>query len=73
MKATITLVDHDGQIACDLTFEGGFKPASPAHQHAQILIKMMDELCTKQQPPEILRLPVVDQAEGVAALERTGA
>lgn len=71
MKATITLVDHDGQIACDLTFEGGFKPASPAHQHAQILIKMMDELCTKQQPPEILRLPVVDQADGAKALERT--
>lgn len=53
--ATIVLEDVDGQIACRVTFSsehgGGFDAASHAHQHAQILIGMMDQLCTKAELP----------------------
>lgn len=51
--ATIVLEDHDGAIACKLTFSGptgGFDPSSHAHQHAQILFGMMDQLCTNKGP-----------------------
>jgi hypothetical protein len=51
--ATIVLEDHDGQIACQLTFSpAGFDPSSHAHQHAHILISHMDSLCTKAPMPE---------------------
>lgn len=54
--ATIVLEDHEGSIACKLVFSGGatvgYDPASHAHQHAQILIKQMDSLCTKAPMPE---------------------
>lgn len=47
----IVLEDVDGQIAMKVTFSDpnveGFNRDSHAHQHAQILIRMMDELCTK--------------------------
>lgn len=46
--AQILLEDMNGSIACKLVFSGGFDPQSHAHQHAQILIGMMDDLCTKQ-------------------------
>lgn len=53
--ATIVLEDVDGQIAMKVNFSGaegqGFDRASHAHQHAQILIRMMDELCTKVEQP----------------------
>lgn len=53
--ATIVLEDVDGQIAMKVTFSHatgeGFDKASHAHQHAQILIRMMDELCTKVEQP----------------------
>jgi hypothetical protein len=44
-KVTITLTDDAGQIACNAHFEDGFNRFSHAHQHAQILLKKMDELC----------------------------
>lgn len=51
--ATIVLEDHEGAIACKLTFSpAGFDPSSHAHQHAQILIAGMDNLCTKAPMPE---------------------
>lgn len=53
--ATIVFEDAEGQIACKVTFSsdhgGGFDAASHAHQHAQILIGMMDQLCTKTEVP----------------------
>lgn len=53
--ATVTLEDVNGQIAMKVTFSGdngqGFDKDSHAHQHAQILVRMMDELCTKVEQP----------------------
>lgn len=53
--ATILFEDVDGQIACKVTFSGddggGFNAASHAHQHAQILLGFMDQLCTKAEVP----------------------
>lgn len=52
--ATIVLEDIDGQIACKLTFssaeKGGYDPKSHAHQHAQILIKLMDQMLENKGP-----------------------
>jgi hypothetical protein len=61
--AHIVLEDVDGAIAVKCTFTGaeggGLNVASPAHQHAQILIGMMDKLCTQQGEPVIT--PVANQ------------
>ena len=46
-SVTIELQDADGAIACNTNFIGGFNPLSHAHQHAQILLRMMDDLCNK--------------------------
>jgi len=54
-SAFIALEDHNGEVACKLTFTGGFDPESHAHQHAQILIGLMDKLCERKGEP------VVDQ------------
>jgi len=47
-RATITLDDDGGMIATELTFAGGFDPASHAHQHANLLIRMMDDICASK-------------------------
>lgn len=41
--ATITLDDDQGAVACKLVFSGGFDKTSNAHQHAQIIIGLMDQ------------------------------
>ena len=41
--ATITLEDDQGGVACKLVFSGGFDKTSNAHQHAQIIIGLMDQ------------------------------
>lgn len=46
-KCTIELTDAEGAISCTAHFERGFNPLSHAHQHAQILLRMMDDLCSK--------------------------
>jgi hypothetical protein len=51
--ATIILSDDAGTVACKATFDGGWNPASHAHQHANLLLKHMDELCTRASEPEI--------------------
>lgn len=43
-RATMVFADKDGQIDFSIVFDGGFKPDSPAHQHAQIVLKMLDEM-----------------------------
>jgi len=43
-KATMVFADKDGQIDFSIVFDGGFKPDSPAHQHAQIVLKMLDDM-----------------------------
>lgn len=58
-SAIIVLEDHEGAVACKLTFAGGFDPNSHAHQHAQALIRMMDSICERQGEPVID--PVVEQ------------
>lgn len=43
--ATITLTDRDGHIDLLATYDGeGFSVDSPAHQHAQELIGLMDQI-----------------------------
>lgn len=46
-RVVITLEDASDAISAGVNFQGGFNPLSHAHQHAQILLRMMDELCTK--------------------------
>lgn len=56
-SATIVLEDHDGQIACRLTFSpAGFDPTSHAHQHAQIMLTHMDSLCAKAPGSETVEM-----------------
>ena len=64
-QVTITLSDEDGQIACNAAFIGGFDPKSHAHQHAQILLGMMDDLCTKQTDSKLHQSP--ENADQVGA------
>lgn len=42
--ATLTLTDKDGQIDLMALYEGGFDVSSPAHQHMQDLIGLMDQI-----------------------------
>jgi hypothetical protein len=49
--ATIALEDDgSGNIACKLTFQGGYDPTSHAHQHARLVIAEMDKLCVQVEP-----------------------
>lgn len=56
-KVTFILEDHDGAVACMVHFDQGFQPDSHAHQHGQILIKMMDDLCAPKEEPTVLEKP----------------
>jgi hypothetical protein len=50
--ATFVLEDENGLVACKVSFssdKGGFDAESHAHQHAQILIKMMDKICSSKE------------------------
>lgn len=48
----ITLEDDtEGQIACKVTFDGGWNGKSGAHQHARMMLDHMDSICTKAPMP----------------------
>ena len=49
----ITLEDDPttGQIACKVTFDGGWDGKSGAHQHARMMLDYMDGICTKAPLP----------------------
>lgn len=47
--ATIVIEDVEGAIALRADFGDGFDPDSHAHQHAHLLIGMMDQLAERQQ------------------------
>ena len=58
-RATLILEDEGGdekQVAMKLIFEGGFDPQSPAHQHSQILVQLMDQMFASKQGAEIVPL-----------------
>ena len=68
-KVTITLSDQDGAIKADVVFQGGpFDPKSHAHQHAQLLLKHMDEIAQRQGEPEI---KAIDKLHEQAARENS--
>jgi hypothetical protein len=60
--ATITLSDDNGEVACKAIFDGGWDKDSHAHQHANLMLKHMDELCTRVSTPEVEAVPGEDQA-----------
>jgi hypothetical protein len=68
-SATITLDDDNGQIACKLVFSGGFDRTSNAHQHAQILLALMDQHMQRQGAPVID--PVMIETGAMPTLART--
>lgn len=52
-KVTITFSDQPGgTMKADVNFAGGFQKGSMAHQHAQILLKMMDNLAQRIDEPK---------------------
>ena len=55
--ATIILSDDNGAVACKATFEDGWNADSHAHQHANLMLKHMDELCTRVSTPEVEAVP----------------
>jgi hypothetical protein len=62
-RATLILEDEGGdekQVAMKLIFEGGFDPKSPAHQHAQILVQLMDQMFASKQDAAIV--PVMEES-----------
>ena len=65
--ATIILEDDNGQVACKATFEGGWNPASHAHQHANLMLKHLDSLCTRASEPEIVPAEVEEARIVVAS------
>lgn len=64
-EAILMLSDKDGQIAMDVSYEGAFDRASPAHQHMALLLKAMDTLAMRQPDP-------VPQADAPRLLDATG-
>lgn len=70
--ATITFKDEDnGTIRLDAVYEGGFDPQSHAHQHAYMLIKMMDSIAEKQDgTEEIVAQDAEAQAMQAAPVEQ---
>jgi hypothetical protein len=46
-QATIILEDDNGAVACKVTFGGGWDAKSHAHQHANLMLKHMDEMCVR--------------------------
>lgn len=55
--AHIILSDDNGAVACKATFDGGWDGNSHAHQHANLMLKHMDELCTRVSTPEVEAVP----------------
>ncbi len=53
-RAEIYIEDADGAIAVKAVFGSGFNKTSHAHQHAQILLNMLDQLCQRQGEPEVV-------------------
>lgn len=62
----------DGQIAARATYTGGFDRQSHAHQHLQIVIKMLDQLLEPkgELPPELAHL--ADGPRAVATPDHVG-
>lgn len=58
--ATIVLEDDNGAVACKVVFDGGWNPESHAHQHANLMLKHMDEMCTRVSTPEVEAIPGED-------------
>lgn len=46
--AVIKLSDVGDQVMAEISFGDAFDPASNAHQHANLLIGMMDQIATRQ-------------------------
>jgi len=65
--AVIVLEDDNGAVACRATFEGGWDGESHAHQHASLLLKHMDELCTRVSTPVVEAVPGEDRPRIVLA------
>jgi len=61
--ATIILSDDNGAVACKAAFEGGWDGTSHAHQHANLMLKHMDDLCTRVTTPEVQEVPDDDAAQ----------
>lgn len=61
-KATITFSDQDGAIKADVFYEGGFQKDSHAHQHMQIVLKMMDQIA---EPIKEKKAPVIEAPSNV--------
>lgn len=64
-RATLVLTDKYGMVDAQLVFDDGFNKDSPAHQHAQILVKLMDEMFSSKQDAEIV--PVKEDSQIVIA------
>ena len=61
MKAVIALQDTEaGEIAMNVIFEHGFNIESNAHQHAHLLIKVMDILAAKVSAGEVTNINMDD-------------
>lgn len=52
-QAAIILEDDNGAVACKVTFSGGWDATSHAHQHANLMLKHMDELCERVTTPQV--------------------
>ena len=61
--ATIVLSDDNGAVACKATFDGGWDASSHAHQHANLMLRHMDEICTRVSTPEVQEVPDEDAAQ----------
>ncbi len=55
-RATMVFADKDGALDFSLVFDGGFDPNSPAHQHAQIVLKKLDEMMVEKTQEHIVPL-----------------
>ena len=54
---------EDGQIAMNVVYKDGFNVASHAHQHANLLMKYMERIATRQAEPDVLTEPYFPPAE----------
>lgn len=59
-RATMVFTDKNGAIDFSLVFDEGFDPKSPAHQHAQIVVKMLDQMMGEKTQEEIVPLQTDD-------------
>ncbi len=55
-RATLVFADKDGALDFSIVFDGGFDPKSPAHQHAQIVLKMLDQMMGEKTQEQVVPL-----------------